>query len=231
MFKTETHCHTAEVSRCAGLDAKTQVEAYIECGYSTLVITDHFSDSTFEILPQDFTWQQKVKHFLKGYESAKEAAAGRIEVLLGMELRNVHNWNDYLVFGVTEEFLLKYNNDETNFLDMPIQQFSQIAHENGLLLFQAHPFRNNMTVTDHNILDGIEVYNGCVRHMSRNDICEIWADKYNLLKSAGSDAHQLGDWGRGGFITEEKITDNKQLVEVMKQQPKLIKTLDGFLYE
>ncbi len=231
MFKTETHCHTAEVSRCAGLDAKTQIEAYIKEGYSTVVITDHFSPDTFAVLPQAATREQKVNHFLKGYKAAKEAADGRIEVLLGMELRNVHNWNDYLVFGVTEEFLLKYNNDETNLLDMPIQEFSQIAHENGLLLFQAHPFRNNMTVTDHNILDGIEVYNGHARHASRNDISDMWADKYNLLKSSGSDAHQLGDWGRGGFVTDEKITNNKQLVEIMKKQPQLIKTLDGFLYE
>ena len=82
-----------------------------------------------------------------------------------MELRNIYNMNDYLVFGVTEEFLLKYNNTDTNFLEMPIGEFSKIAHENGLLLFQAHPFRNHMTITDHNLLDGIEVYNGCVRHM------------------------------------------------------------------
>jgi len=88
-----------------------------------------------------------------------------------------------------------------------------------------------MSITDHNLLDGVEVYNGCVRHSSRNDICEMWADKYSLLKSSGSDAHQVGDWGRGGFATDEKITNNEQLVSAMKQQPKLIKTLDGFLYE
>jgi len=228
-YKTETHCHTAEVSCCAHLDAAEQIKAYIDCGYSTVVITDHFSDSTFENI--DGNWQDKVNHFLKGYKNALKAANGQIEVLLGMELRNVYNMNDYLVFGVTEEFLLKHNNEDSNLLEMPIAEFSQLAHENGLLLFQAHPFRNHMTITDHNLLDGVEVYNGCVRHSSRNDICEMWADKYSLLKSSGSDAHQVGDWGRGGFATDEKITNNEQLVSAMKQQPKLIKTLDGFLYE
>ncbi|MDD4688722.1 MAG: PHP domain-containing protein [Eubacteriales bacterium] len=229
MFKTETHCHTNAVSRCASQTPKQQIEAYIECGYSTVIITEHFSDSSFEHIEGD--WKNKIDHFLSGYKKAKEAAKGRIEVLLGMELRNIYNANDYLVYGITEEFLYKYNNNDENFLEMTIETFSDIAHENDVLLFQAHPFRNYMTITDHNILDGIEVYNGCVRHMSRNDICEMWAKKYNLLRNSGSDAHHEDDWGRGGFITQQKITNNKQLVEEMKRKPQLIITAEGFLYK
>ncbi len=231
-YKTEMHCHTSQVSCCASLSGKEQIKAYIDAGFDTVVITDHFSSSTYEHYHwEGLSWKQRISHYLSGYEDAKKAAEDKIAVLLGMELRCRQNDNDYLVYGVTEDFLLKYNNDSFNLIDSDIETISKIVRDNGLMIFQAHPFRNHMTVTDPSLLDGIEVYNGCVRHRSRNDISEIWADKYNLLKTSGSDAHHIGDWARGGIITDEKITNNIQLIKELKKQPELIKTLTGFLAE
>lgn len=231
-YKTEMHCHTSQVSCCAHLSADRQIKEYIKLGFDTVVITDHFSPDTYEHFHwSEMDWQQCIEHYLSGYTAAKSEAGDKIQVLLGMELRCRQNSNDYLVYGVTKEFLLKYNNDSFNLIDSDIGTISKIVRDNGLMIFQAHPFRNNMTVTDPSLLDGIEVYNGCVRHRSRNDICDMWADKYHLLKTAGSDAHQNGDWGRGGILTDIKITTNKQLLEELKKQPELIKTNEGFLAE
>lgn len=213
-FKTELHAHTKETSNCGEVPAAELIEAYINAGYSTVVITDHLSTHTyFRYDYVNMSWDEKIDVFVRGWKAAKQAAKSRINVLFGMELRfdmdNVDN--DYLVFGIDENFL-RNNGDLIN---MNIKSFSKLAHENGLIIFQAHPFRVNMRISDPKLLDGIEVYNACVRHNSNNDIAEAWADKYGLLKSSGSDYHRPEDVSKGGIITETPITDNTELIKTL----------------
>lgn len=218
----EMHFHTKNTSNCANVKAEDAVEEYIKAGYDGIIVTDHLSPSTYmkygrELLP----WKKKVDFFLRGYKAAKKTAAGRIDVLLGMELRfrTSEGDNDYLVYGINEEFL--YNTP--NLLEMNIRKFYEIAHENGFLVFQAHPFRVGMKVTNPKFLDGIEIFNGNPRHNSSNDIAEMWAKKYDLMVTSGSDYHEYEDLGTGGIWFDKEIKDNKTLVEELLKKDYEIK--------
>lgn len=214
-FYTELHAHTSDTSRCAGVGAKDLVALYKQAGASTVVMTDHLSPSTFEAYSQsNLSWTEKVDIFLQGYRNAKAAAGDELTVLLGMELRfdRKGDSNDYLVYGLTEEFL--YQNPDL--LKMRLSSFANLAHKNGLLIFQAHPFRNGMHIVNPAYLDGVEVYNACVRHNSRNSIAEMWAKLHKLRGSAGSDFHRAEDVARGGILTDRKIENNLELLEVLK---------------
>lgn len=218
----EMHFHTKDTSNCANVSAEKAVEEYIKAGYDGIVVTDHLSTSTYmkygrELLP----WKKKVDIFLRGYKAAKKAAEGRINILLGMELRfrTSEGDNDYLVYGITEEFL----HEHPELLDLNIRKFYKLAHENGLLVFQAHPFRVGMKVTNPNYLDGVEIFNGNPRHNSSNDIAEMWAKKYCLLVTSGSDYHEYEDLGAGGIWFDKEIKDNKTLVEEMLKREYEIK--------
>ncbi len=220
----EMHLHTHETSNCAHIAAKVAIEDYIKAGYDGIVVTDHLSSSTYmkygrELLP----WNKKVDFFLRGYKAMKKAAAGRINVLLGMELRfrTSEGDNDYLVYGITKEFL--YSHPEL--LTLNIRQFYKLAQENGFLVFQAHPFRFGMKVTNPKYLDGVEIFNGNPRHNSNNDIAEMWAKKYGLMVTSGSDYHELDDLGSGGIWFNKEITDNKTLIEELKSRNYEIKKL------
>lgn len=213
-YKTELHSHTCETSNCGKASAKELVEAYIREGYSTVVITDHLSTHTYFKYDYDhMSWDEKIDVFVLGYKAALKAAEGRINVLFGMELRfdSSDSQNDYLVFGIDEAFLRK----NKELIDMDIKSFSKLAHRNGLIIFQAHPFRNGMTITDPQYLDGIEVYNGCVRHNSNNDIALAWAEKHSLRQSSGSDFHRLGDEAHAGIITDREIRSNEELINIL----------------
>ena len=48
MFKTETHMHTDESSRCGKVPAREMVALYHAAGFTTLFISDHFQKSAFE---------------------------------------------------------------------------------------------------------------------------------------------------------------------------------------
>ncbi len=211
-FLYEMHFHTVETSRCAEISAQKSVNWYIEKGYNGIVVTDHLSPSTFEHFDGlQMTWSEKVDHFLSGYRTALKTAKGKINVLLGMELRfdKPREMNDYLVYGVTERFLYSH----PDLLNMNIHDFSKLAHENGMVIFQAHPFRTGMRIVNPSHLDGIEVLNGNPRHNSSNDIAKMWAEKYNLLKIGGSDFHEPEDLARSGVYFDKELKDNDALVK------------------
>ena len=217
------HFHTKNTSNCANVKAEIAVEEYINAGYDGIVVTDHLSPSTYmkygrELLP----WNKKVDFFLRGYKAAKKTANGRIPVLLGMELRfrTSEGDNDYLVYGLNEEFLYLHS----ELLNLNIKQFYELCQKHGFLVFQAHPFRVGMKVTNPKYLDGIEIYNGNPRHNSNNDIAEMWAKKYDLMVTSGSDYHEISDLGTGGIYFNKEITDNKTLVEELLKKDYELKT-------
>ncbi|MBO4972882.1 MAG: transposase [Clostridia bacterium] len=217
MFKTELHLHSAEVSDCARVFSKDIADTYAAHGYSTVVITNHMSQYTFSSkrngARENMTWEEKVDFYLNGYYSLKEAANGRFNVLLGMELRFYDSANDYLIYGVTEDFL-RSNGDLMQLKNA--KGLRPLIDENGLLLYQAHPFRNGMQVTNPAYLDGIEVFNGHLDHDSRNDVAEIWADKFDLKRTSGSDYHYPAQTPNAGILTDFEIQDNETLVSTLK---------------
>lgn len=85
-------------------------------------------------------------------------------VLLGMELRHYGTANDYLIYGVNEDFIYAAGN-----LMKPWEKkVYDMCHKNGFLVFQAHPFRAGIRQCDERYIDGIEIYNGKPRkHLTK----------------------------------------------------------------
>lgn len=216
MFKTELHLHSAEVSHCGKVYSPDIVKKYKEAGYDTVVLTNHMSKYTFRSKNEGawdgMTWDEKVTFFISGYKKLKEAAGDELNVILGMELRFYKSPNDFLVYGVTEEFLRKSG----DIMDTTLKELKPILEENGMLIYQAHPFRNGMEITKPELLDGIEVFNGHCNHDSRNNIARLWAERFDLKKTSGSDFHHDYQKPAGGILTDMEIKDNETLLEVLK---------------
>ncbi len=209
-YKTELHVHTSEVSPCAHMTASEVADRYIEDGYHSIVVTNHYTDYVLTLGGE--TWEEQIEHYLSGYRRMKEYAGDRMHVLLGCELCFTENWNDYLIIGVTEEFLRAHPNLQR----MTLKTFLPFARENGLLVVQAHPFRNRMTVMPPELLDGVEVFNGSYNQDSRNEIALRWAERYNLIRTSGSDLHNANGFTGGGILTDEPVTDTAQLVSILR---------------
>jgi len=216
-FKTELHCHSAPVSACAKAFPEEIVQAYLEHGYNTIVLTNHFSRFTFKnkrmgdlsALP----WQEKVDYYMKGYRELKEAAGDKINIIFGCELRSNLDENDYLIYGLDEDFLRR-NED---LYDVPTPEVSARVRESGFLFLQAHPFRDFMQMVNPRYLDGIEVFTGTPSQDSRNDIARIWGERFGLIGTSGSDFHKIVEGAfAGGILTDEPITSNEQLLEILR---------------
>lgn len=221
-YKTELHAHTSEVSRCAHICGEELVDIYEKAGYSTVVITDHMSKRTFPVVKKR-KWNEYVDDYLIGYNAAMKAAQGRLNIILGMEISFYENDNDYLVYGVDEKFLRRH----PNMMEMGIRKFSEVAKRSGLIVVQAHPFRDHMTVIKPGIVEGIEIFNAHPGHDSRNDIARMWAEKYGYkIRTSGSDFHEVQHGARGGIITDFEVKTTDDLLKVLRSDFERIITDD-----
>ena len=212
MYKIETHLHSSEVSPCGHIRSDGMIRAYHRAGYHTVIVTDHFHRGTIDSLG-DIPWEKKTTIFLTGYYRAREE--GRklgMNVLLGAEIEFVGEPNHYLAYGISKEFMDAY----PNLHRMNIQEFSKIAQENGILLIQAHPFRDNKCYPTPEYVDGIEVYNGNPRHNDFDQEAKKIALEYNLYMTSGSDAHQMEDIGVAGMMSEHEIKTMEEFMELIK---------------
>ncbi len=224
MYKTETHLHVSEISPCAQLKAKKMIELYHEAGYKTVFVSDHlkqgYTDS-FGNIP----WEDKMTIFLSGYYKAKhEGEKLGMTVLPSVEIAFEEALsNHYLVYGITKEFLCSCRDIGM----MGVEKFSKLAHENGLFIVQAHPFRDRQSFPTPEFVDAFEIYNSNPRHDDHSEESERLAKEIGLPVTSGSDAHRPEDVGASGVITENEIKTVGDYIEAVKKGAlKLIKGED-----
>ena len=203
-YLIDIHCHTSEVSNCGQTPAAETVRLYYSMGYSGVMITDHFKSNLLEDKP-DVTWEEKVTHFVSGYESALREAKklGNFKLYLGAELRFDESNNDYLLFGLSKDKLLKME----KLPQMSTEDGIKFVHSLGCVIIQAHPFRNGCMIITPGQLDGIEVFNGHKGHDSRNDIALKWAKKFGYIMTSGTDFHGEHDPTSGIYV--DNIPENE----------------------
>lgn len=161
--------------------------------------------------------------YLKGYRTAKEEAKKYgMDVVLGIEFRELSNLNDFLVYGLSEQFL--YENPHLHHLKM--DEAAKIFRENGAVIYQAHPYRPKVSfLSNPDHLDGIEVHNGNSRQSYDEQKTQEAVEKHQFFGISNSDFHIKEDLARGGNVFLTPLQNTQDLVQRLKngQIDRLIK--------
>ena len=187
----ETHAHTAEISPCGVVGAAELAETYAQEGYAGVVVTNHLSRYGLQYVAER-PWKEQMAWFYDGFEAVR-AAAGELGLDASRRADPLCSSRGYLTL------------------------IRGTARENGFLLIQAHPFRNGMRITPPELLDGIETFNGNMRHDSRNFLAAQWAARYGLLATSGSDFHEMEDRARGGIFTGRDIRTMADFIAAVRE--------------
>ena len=209
----ELHCHSAGISRCSDINAPDLIRYYKEAGYRGLVITNHF----YPWMPKNSKAYEKYKEdYIDEYRflSSIGENAG-IKVYLGMEICFKENQNDYLLYGIDEDFVSALPRDFDT-----LEEFIPFVRQyEDVIVIQAHPFRNGMVIKDSELLDGIEVYNLHPNHNSRVGLGAKYAEMENFeICTCGSDFHHIGQHALVGLMTKDVPEDNKALVRCIREE-------------
>jgi hypothetical protein len=219
-FLYETHMHTYPASACATSSPEEHVRAYKKRGYTGAIVTDHFFNGNCGC-PQNIPWEQRVLFFAEGYERARrEGEKCDFDVFFGLEYS--FQGTDFLVYGLSPQFLA----ENPGFDRLEMHEFSQTVRAEGGYLAQAHPFRTafwiaNPAPANPALIDGIEVHNASMPDAA-NKKALAYANKFNLAKQAGSDAHDIYTRKPSGIILRRRATDIFDIIDaLMRKEVKL----------
>ena len=217
MTRFELHCHTSECDRDAFLSARELVHLYKEAGYDGMVVTDHYIERFYTLwFPEDvkgLTHEQQVHRWLRGFRTAREEGEKiGFTVLPGAEVRFDGFPNDYLLYGLHEDFF--YTVPRLNELKNVEELIALMPKD--VCVVHAHPFRDDMVVlTPAEGLFGMEVFNGGTEEF-RNSLARQFAGHYNLPMTSGSDIHDMTRLAKGGIETPHEIKTPEDLVKVLR---------------
>jgi predicted metal-dependent phosphoesterase TrpH len=213
-YKIDTHIHTKEVSPCGHIGAKKMVSIYKKAGYQGIIITDHLSQY-YPVMRSSLSWREKIDSFFTGYEAARSAGDREgLTVMPGFELSFADAPNDYLVFGISREWLYEHK----DITKSSIEEFSRLIKGKEALIVQAHPYRPGLIPRKPGHIHGVEVFNGNARHDSQNNKALAYARENGLIQTSGSDAHQREDCARGGMIFSSPVNSIEDFVSRLKLQ-------------
>ena len=193
MYKYETHCHTSPVSKCGRATVANTVNFYKQLGYDGIFITNHFLDGNINPDARALPYCDQIDYYFSDYEEGVRIGAEiGLKVFPGVELS--YKGTDFLIYGLDKEWYKAH----PEILDMDKTEELAFMMEEGAFIIQAHPYREAHYI-DHirlfpRSVHGVEVINSNQAWLS-NEMAEIYADKYDLLKTAGSDNH----WGGNIF--------------------------------
>lgn len=211
-YKIELHAHTSPVSSCSQITPAEMIETYNKLGYDGIVVTNHFLSS----LSNGRSKEQAIEYYMKDYyDTKKEGEKCNLKVYLGAEVRFDECFNDYLVYGVDEEYLKVIY----DYFPKGIEAFTKDAKKENSVLIQAHPFRNGMELVNPDFLDGVECFNMHPGHNSRIGLATRYAkeNEINIIIS-GTDYHHPGrrHEGLSAIRTKYLPEDSYGIAEILK---------------
>lgn len=190
MYRYETHCHTAPVSKCARATVRETLEFYKSIGYAGVFITNHFLDGNINV-DRSRPYEERIQFYFSDFEEGQQIGKEiGLNVFCGVEMS--FGGTDFLIYGLDKTWWLSHPELE----DMKKTQQLPILMEAGALVIQAHPFREASYI-DHIRLfprhvHGIEILNSSMSEFA-NRQAQIYAEAYKLLPFAGSDNHSAGN--------------------------------------
>ena len=210
-YKTEMHAHSMPASACGDIPPEEVVRIYSELGYHSIVLSNHFhSQSRFY-----GDKEKMVRTYLLDYRTACEYGQKYgINVILGCEIRFTENINDYLLFGIDEDFLF----DAYDYIEGGLKEFSDWFRDEKRTIIQAHPFRKGMEDTPPELIDGIETFNVHPNHNSRVAVAAKYAKKNDFIVTCGTDYHHLGHHGLSAILTKKPVENSFELSKVLKSR-------------
>ena len=214
MYRYETHLHTLPVSKCARQSVRQNLEFYASLGYDGIFITNHFLDGNINI-DKNLPYEEQLEfYFSDYYEALKLSEEIGIKVFLGVEIS--YRGTDFLIYGLDKEWFLAH----PEIMDMKKSEELAFLIENGALVIQAHPYREDRHINHIRLfprcVHGVEVINAS-RPDFENAMADAYANAYQLLKIAGSDNHAGNNAKRlAGIETSSPLLNEQDFISKVK---------------
>ncbi|MBO5111613.1 MAG: PHP domain-containing protein [Clostridia bacterium] len=215
-YKYQLHTHTTPCSLCGAMTPTELCRALAENGYAGTVLTNHFYHGNSGI-DRTLSWQDFVAAYEKDYLACKQAAeAYDLDILFGVE-ESVVPGLEILCYGLTPAVLYRHPELHHGRLDV----WSRVMRENGVVVIQAHPYREASYIPEPGPLpvetiDGVEVYNRGNSTPEMNEKAVAFADAHpHLIRTSSADTHNTQTVPVGGIECPHRIRTEADLAKTL----------------
>ena len=193
-LKIDPHVHSVDISRCSRVTCEEIIDEKMRLGYDGVVLTNHCQEWYYP--PEEHT--AYIERVLEECARGKAYAHQKgFRFYLGLEVTlTCPHYADWLLYGVTEEFLRK----TPCLYALSQKELFTLCAENGVLLVQAHPFRQSPC--DPEYMHGVEI-NCSDGDLDKIAPVEEFAARHGLLVTCGTDYHSVERTYRGGIYVPE----------------------------
>ena len=216
MYRYETHLHSAPASKCGRYSVRENMEFYKKIGYDGIFLTNHFINANIGG-DRSLPYEDQVEFFFKDVEEGEKLANDvGIKFFWGIETSCLGT--DFLIYGLSKEWYLAH----PEIVKVSTKEMLEIFESAGALIVHAHPFREASYI-DHiqlfpNNVHAIEIDN-CGNTPLQNEMAVIYADRYDIHCSAGSDNHIAGFTSRlAGLEFDTPLCDIEDFITRMKNR-------------
>ena len=160
-------------------------------GYDGIFLSNHFLDGNINPEARKLPYPEQIAYYFRDYEDAlAEGKRIGLKVFPAVELSFLGT--DFLIYGLDSSWYLAH----PEIMRMEKTAELSMMRDAGALIVQAHPYREDSYI-DHirlfpRSVHAVETLNSCQPDLA-NEMAALYASRYNLLTTCGSDNHWAGE--------------------------------------
>ena len=207
-IKIDTHTHSNGISLCSRLTVEEIIDIKKSRGYDGIILTNHCQGHYYPAEEHASYIERVIEEFNRAKAYGEKQG---FLVMLGLEVTVVDPaYNDWLLYGVTEEFLRQ----TPCLYQMSQRSLFELCEKFGVVLVQAHPFRNSGW-GDPKYMHGAEI-NCSLSDIARADEVLAQAKERGLLVTCGTDFHFIEHTYNGGMKIPARIRTSVDFANYLK---------------
>lgn len=213
LLRIDPHVHSSGISLCSGVDYKQIVREKKALGYDGVILTNHCQKWYY---PQE-EHAAFIERFIQEYkDGAAYAETQNFRFWLGIEV-TLHepHYADWLLYGVTEDFL----RGSPCLYTLTQKELFEYCDRYGVLMVQAHAFREGHSPCDPQYMHGIEI-NCNERDIGNVAKVEEFAAKHKLIVTCGVDYHCPAHDYFGGMLVGADCDSSVDFVREIRRNGK-----------
>ena len=208
-LKIDPHVHSTGVSLCSHVTCEQIIDEKIKLGYDGVVLTNHCQPWYYPENKHSEFMERTIKEFQHGKVYADKR---NFRFYLGVEVSLFEpHYADWLLYGVTEEFL----RESPCLYTLSQKELFEYCQKYGVVMIQAHPYRQ--APCNPKYMHGVEINCSDV-DLDKITLVEEFARAHNLLVTCGTDYHFVERIFRGGIYIPEYCNSASDIAQWMRSE-------------
>lgn len=209
-LKIDPHVHSKGISLCSSVSYQEIVDEKKKRGYDGAILTNHCQKWYYPAAEHS----SFIERIIEEYRAAAAYAKTQdFRLWLGIEVSlHTPRYADWLLYGVTEEFLRQ----TPCLYALSQKQLFAFCEKCGVLIIQAHPFREGQAPCDPDYMHGVEI-NCSLGDIHKAPLVEEFAAAHNLLITCGTDYHHTAHDYFGGMLVGAECQSATDFAEELRR--------------